>query len=94
MMMMMLYPPRRWLHLIVVRGFEYARDPESYVESNWKNYHVITFPGSSVSRKRDTMYARRLETGEDTLISKRKLSIALSGGIVSEESLDRSLTDY
>jgi hypothetical protein len=23
-------PPRWWLHLIVVRGFEYARDPESY----------------------------------------------------------------
>jgi hypothetical protein len=22
--------PPRWLHLIVVRGFEYARDPESY----------------------------------------------------------------
>jgi hypothetical protein len=29
-----LSPPRWWLHLIVVRGFEYARDPESYTSSS------------------------------------------------------------
>jgi hypothetical protein len=28
-----LYPPR-WLHLIVVRGFQYARDPESYTSGS------------------------------------------------------------
>jgi hypothetical protein len=27
-------PPRRCFHLIVVRGFEYARDPESYTSSS------------------------------------------------------------
>jgi hypothetical protein len=27
-------PPRWWLHLIVVRGFEYARDPESYTSGS------------------------------------------------------------
>jgi hypothetical protein len=27
-------PPRWWLHLIVVRGFEYARDPESYTNGS------------------------------------------------------------
>jgi hypothetical protein len=27
-------PPRWWLHLIVVRGFEYARDPESYTSDS------------------------------------------------------------
>jgi hypothetical protein len=36
------------------------------------------------------MYARCLETGEDTLIWRRKLSIALSGGIVLEEAVDLS----
>jgi hypothetical protein len=27
-------PPRWWLYLIVVRGFEYARDPESYTSGS------------------------------------------------------------
>jgi hypothetical protein len=27
-------PPRWWHHLIVVRGFEYTRDPESYTSSS------------------------------------------------------------
>jgi hypothetical protein len=27
-------PPRWWLHLIVVREFEYARDPESYTSGS------------------------------------------------------------
>jgi hypothetical protein len=27
-------PPRRCFHLIVVRGFEYARDPESYASGS------------------------------------------------------------
>ena len=27
-------PPRWWFHLIVVRGFEYARDPESYTSGS------------------------------------------------------------
>jgi hypothetical protein len=29
-----LYTPPRWLHLIVVRGFENARDPESYTSGS------------------------------------------------------------
>jgi hypothetical protein len=36
------------------------------------------------------MYARCFDTGEDTLIRRRKLSIALSGGIVLEEAVDLS----
>jgi hypothetical protein len=28
--LLVVVPPRWWLHLIVVRGFEYAWDPESY----------------------------------------------------------------
>jgi hypothetical protein len=28
------HPPRWWLHLIVVRGFEYARDPDSYTSGS------------------------------------------------------------
>jgi hypothetical protein len=28
------HPPRWWLDLIVVRGFEYARDPESYTSGS------------------------------------------------------------
>jgi hypothetical protein len=27
-------PPHWWLHLIVVRGFEYARDPQSYTSGS------------------------------------------------------------
>ena len=27
-------PPRWWLHLIVVRRFEYASDPESYTSGS------------------------------------------------------------
>jgi hypothetical protein len=27
-------PPRWWLHITVVRGFEYARDPESYTSGS------------------------------------------------------------
>jgi hypothetical protein len=27
-------PPCWWLHLIVVRGFEYTRDPESYTSGS------------------------------------------------------------
>jgi hypothetical protein len=30
----MLSSPHWWLHLIVVRGFEYARDPESYTSGS------------------------------------------------------------
>jgi hypothetical protein len=29
-----IYPSRWWLHLIVVSGFEYARDPESYTSGS------------------------------------------------------------
>jgi hypothetical protein len=29
-----LHPPRWWLHLIVVKGFQYARDPESYTSGS------------------------------------------------------------
>jgi len=28
------------------------------VESKWKNYHIITFPGQSLSKNRDIIYAR------------------------------------
>jgi len=28
------YPPRWWLHLIVVRRFEYASDPERYTSGS------------------------------------------------------------
>jgi hypothetical protein len=28
------HPPRWWLHLIVVRGFEYAKDPKSYTSGS------------------------------------------------------------
>jgi hypothetical protein len=30
----MFIAPPRWLHLIVVRGFEYVRDPESYTSGS------------------------------------------------------------
>jgi hypothetical protein len=31
---MCLFPPRWWLHLIVVRKFEYVSDPESYTSGS------------------------------------------------------------
>jgi hypothetical protein len=129
-------PPRWWLHLIVVRGFEYARDPEhsywqglpcwtgqrvgirrretpktdarsSVISSDLKHRANDAQDGSSSYSNRrdqsglngcctamwkangktttlslfldrlfpetDTMYVRSLETGEDALISRRKL---------------------
>jgi hypothetical protein len=28
------------------------------VESKWKNYHIITFPGQSLSKNRETQFGR------------------------------------
>jgi predicted adenine nucleotide alpha hydrolase (AANH) superfamily ATPase len=40
------------------------------VESKWKNYHIITFPGQSLSKNRETHHWRK---------DWRKLKIALFG---------------
>jgi hypothetical protein len=45
------------------------------VESKWKNYHIITFPGQSLSKNRETQFGRGFgpvarQTNTSTLHSK------------------------
>jgi hypothetical protein len=47
------------------------------VESKWKNYHIITFPGQSPKNMRDA------SSGD-------KLKIALFGNLSLEEAMDLS----
>jgi hypothetical protein len=51
------------------------------VESKWKNYHIITFPGQSLSKNRETHQWRK---------DWRKLNIALFGELRLEEAMDLS----
>jgi hypothetical protein len=45
------------------------------VESKWKNYHITTFPGQSLSKNRETQFVRAMDLSRDRLILELELNL-------------------
>jgi hypothetical protein len=45
------------------------------VESKWKNYHITTFPGQSLSKNRETQFGRDYDLSRERLILELELEL-------------------